>query len=334
MNDTPAFRPYTVPRHLDQDAWLLYETTSIPYYEQCAWLCEDFADFFNRLVTEHSARGTPRVDYWVSRYLNHAENIRRGIEFVKVAGDYMPMYGFLNAPQSDWRGLIENAFGYAIREEWQPKFDPLSLACGLGVETLLNNEWNGLSWANRNKPGEDLTLLDRDDGPKGDLARLVEIGVEGGVLVRPAEYPRYAINRSVTGKPGQRCPRSGVWVPEQGIEGFSLAFCIEGRPMQPAYRILGEEPDFLDIYHKVTRAEDTTWFFVEKADAVTEDAGASQGAPARGRCEAGRPCPQEGYWFTPAQASSRRRFKSGEVMPETGGEYGATIWQWDSNQSK
>lgn len=52
----------------------------------------------------------------------------------------------------------------------------------------------------------------------------------------------------------------------------------------------------------------------------------------RGRCEAGQPCPREGFWFTPAQAGSRRYFKSGEVMPSVGGDYGATIWQWDQNQ--
>lgn len=51
------------------------------------------------------------------------------------------------------------------------------------------------------------------------------------------------------------------------------------------------------------------------------------------RCEAGQPCPREGHWFTPAQADSRRFFKSGEVMPEAGGDYGATIWQWDQNQA-
>jgi hypothetical protein len=52
----------------------------------------------------------------------------------------------------------------------------------------------------------------------------------------------------------------------------------------------------------------------------------------RGRCEAGQPCPSEGFWFTPAQVGSRRFFKAGEVMPEVGGDYGATIWQWDQNQ--
>lgn len=49
------------------------------------------------------------------------------------------------------------------------------------------------------------------------------------------------------------------------------------------------------------------------------------------RCEAGQPCPQTGYWFTPAQANSRRHFKAGEIMPTVGADYGTTIWQWDSD---
>ena len=50
------------------------------------------------------------------------------------------------------------------------------------------------------------------------------------------------------------------------------------------------------------------------------------------RCPAGQPCPRTGYWFTPARLDSRRLFQQGEVMPEAGGDYGVTIWQWDEQQ--
>lgn len=49
-------------------------------------------------------------------------------------------------------------------------------------------------------------------------------------------------------------------------------------------------------------------------------------------CTALQPCPKAGFWFTPAQAGSRRFFKTGELMPDIGGDYGATIWQLDENQ--
>ena len=79
------------------------------------------------------------------------------------------------------------------------------------------------------------------------------------------------------------------------------------------------------------------WYFVERVEGEYEDEPQvdSAHAPAeqtRGRCEAGQPCPREGFWFTPAQASSRHHFSAGEEMPAVGGDYGATIWQWDQNQ--
>jgi hypothetical protein len=53
----------------------------------------------------------------------------------------------------------------------------------------------------------------------------------------------------------------------------------------------------------------------------------------RMRCEGGQHCPQAGWWSTPAQTNSRRRFDAGEVMPVfKDSPWGATIWQWDEQQ--
>lgn len=72
-----------------------------------------------------------------------------------------------------------------------------------------------------------------------------------------------------------------------------------------------------------------TRFEVEDEDGIYAAAAAASSAL---RCEAGQPCPREGHWFTPARADSRRRFSAGEVMPDVGGDYGTTIWQWDEQQ--
>ncbi len=50
------------------------------------------------------------------------------------------------------------------------------------------------------------------------------------------------------------------------------------------------------------------------------------------RVMAGEPCTRNGFWFTPAQANSRRYFTVGQIMPKIKSDYGATIWQWDTNQ--
>jgi hypothetical protein len=81
------------------------------------------------------------------------------------------------------------------------------------------------------------------------------------------------------------------------------------------------------------------WYFVEMVNGEYEDLAeleAQENTTTTGqeriRAEAGLPCPREGYYFTPARIGSRRFFKQGEIMPEVGGDYGATIWQWDGQQ--
>jgi hypothetical protein len=350
----PILLPYDAPRNLDRDAWFLYQTTSIPYYELCARLCEEFAHFFNKLITGHEAHGMGRVDYWVSRYLSHAEDIRRGIGFVKH-GDHMPMLGLLNSPSTDFRGLIENAFGYEARDEWREPFQRMSYACGTGADVLRNNERKGLNWLNRSSFGkQDLAMLDDSRSIVGDTSLAVEHLVKYRLATPPTTFPVHPINRGMKNVPGGRCPQTGVWVPcqwsDDGSGDYNLAFCIEGRPMPPAYKIAGREvediwEDYdckLGIEHKPedlsqlsgtlkTVAEDTTWYFVGPA----QDAAAStpvETTSDRLRCEANNPCPREGYWFTPAKARSRRRFQQGETMPAFSTDYGATIWQWDQHQ--
>lgn len=50
-------------------------------------------------------------------------------------------------------------------------------------------------------------------------------------------------------------------------------------------------------------------------------------APAR--LEAGQPCSVTGYWFSPAQAGSRRHFQQGDILPSfSGSSWGDTLWYW------
>lgn len=52
------------------------------------------------------------------------------------------------------------------------------------------------------------------------------------------------------------------------------------------------------------------------------------------RCDSGQPCPQAGWWMTPAKINSRRWFAKDEMMPDfEDSDFGATIWQWDMDQS-
>ena len=83
------------------------------------------------------------------------------------------------------------------------------------------------------------------------------------------------------------------------------------------------------------RCQPTTWTLVERiADTgggVPGDTDPSR-AGVRIRVMGGQTCSQPGYYFTPAQTNSRRHFKQGDTMPSLGGDYGVTIWQWDTQQ--
>ncbi|SFZ77390.1 PoNe immunity protein domain-containing protein [Chitinimonas taiwanensis] len=69
-----------------------------------------------------------------------------------------------------------------------------------------------------------------------------------------------------------------------------------------------------------------------RANHVLDRVNAVNPSDIRLRCEAGQPCPQAGYWFTPAKVDSRRTFKQGDIMPAVDSAYGATIWQWGADQ--
>ncbi len=82
---------------------------------------------------------------------------------------------------------------------------------------------------------------------------------------------------------------------------------------------------------KIELSSKGTRFEVEGDDGAPVVEGPSSSGASR--CEANQPCPAQGFWFTPAQAGSRKYFNAGEVMRSVGGDYGATIWQWDQNQA-
>lgn len=78
-----------------------------------------------------------------------------------------------------------------------------------------------------------------------------------------------------------------------------------------------------------------SWIYVEQIHGELESWAADdigRGIESGPRVEAGEMCVQPGYYFTPANAGSRRYFSTGEAMPRTDGDYGVTIWQWDMNQ--
>lgn len=57
--------------------------------------------------------------------------------------------------------------------------------------------------------------------------------------------------------------------------------------------------------------------------------------PTRQSVRGGDPCPEAGWWHTPAKAGSRRYFEAGEIMPAIeGSSWGTTHWHWSPTEKQ
>ena len=90
------------------------------------------------------------------------------------------------------------------------------------------------------------------------------------------------------------------------------------KPMPVTWRLIWKDERYLDGVVPPEEAE----FLAPASETPVE----------RLRCEAGQPCPREGWWFTPAKLDSRRHSKQGEAMPDLKSDWGSVIWQWDTRQ--
>lgn len=148
-----------------------------------------------------------------------------------------------------------------------------------------------------------------------------------GPLDAPPSWPQYRLNPKVRVATDATVEVNGVYLPD--ADESAPQFMYAGPDAPPAW--IGFDRATMQNIGEAN----TIWTLVEH---INTSGGGIPGADNpevagfRLRCEAGQPCPQAGFWFTPAQIGSRREFKAGEVMPEMGGDYGVTIWQWDQNQ--
>jgi len=133
--------------------------------------------------------------------------------------------------------------------------------------------------------------------------------------------------------------RRGFWRDEARMVAYVSEALRQGR-LQPDCGIGVGQVTNLNRANLVLGGQANTkrpcnWLFVEMIDGEFDDtADDEEAAPAmrRPNVPAGQPCPESGWWFTPAQPGSRRYFKVGSTMPSLGGDYGDTFWQWSPDQ--
>lgn len=161
-----------------------------------------------------------------------------------------------------------------------------------------------------------------------------------GPLQLPEKIPAYTLDPSVVIRIGAPVTVSGIYLPE--ADNTCAQFLHPGRTTWP-----NGKPQTLTVSQGTVKDEsgrweefqdiETNWTLIKRIpdqfiEVPPEGFYPKQGI-CTGRVEANQPCPQSGWWWTPARNDSRQFFKQNDVMPDfANSNYGATIWYRDANQ--
>ncbi|NMG44313.1 hypothetical protein GPA22_11300 [Aromatoleum toluvorans] len=151
-----------------------------------------------------------------------------------------------------------------------------------------------------------------------------------GPLDAPPTWPIYRLNPAIRVATDEPVKVTGIYLPD--ADDSCAQFFYAGPHATSAS--VGYDPKTTQNIDEV----DTVWTLVERvADSgggvPGDEASIDAGECRRPNVPAGQPCPEAGWWFTPAKADSRRYFRQDEIMPTLGGDYGDTFWQWSPDQS-
>jgi hypothetical protein len=163
-----------------------------------------------------------------------------------------------------------------------------------------------------------------------------------GALNPPDSWPLYQLEPKVIVKTGDQLIITGIYLPD--CDDSCAQLLIKQTPdpdFSPEINLQLNQVPEANIGYDTQRMQRvgtaaTTWTLVKR---IADTGGGIPGntdplrAGVRIRVMGNQPCPNAGYYFTPAQSNSRRHFKQGDTMPSLGGDYGVTIWQWDADQN-
>jgi hypothetical protein len=157
-------------------------------------------------------------------------------------------------------------------------------------------------------------------------------------------YAKIEQDRDLTGKVNPDYNIFQIYRPDGTIAYRHRYYCRRYKQLFEADQMAGFSPEsragdltigHLDFFHALVGSFE---YMLNKRTATTlqnKNSNAGLHHPIRSvpaRCTANQACPQTGYWFTPARENSRTHFEAGQTMPDVGGTWGATFWQWDEQQ--
>jgi hypothetical protein len=310
-----------------QEVYLLERYSSLEYFAQLreTWgkMIEHVENCLQSYLSDLPAkyRSTPLPEQadivWGHRILPNFRDTMQGLHT-----------GFIMLTHGDFRGLhcahgpINDSIGQ--RRDYSP--DWMSVEDRNVYEDLLEQAA---------KMAGHITATEGAYWQPLDLTNYVE---ELKTLPPLAELATYRINQKVSVRVGAKTPQSGIYVPD--VENSCAQFLSTYYNEAPHAYVVAGFRDLLDPRtgekydeEPILEEKDCTWYLVECASASEDVPQSDIADPAQlMRVAAGQPCPEAGFYFTPARANSRKLFKQGEIMPDLGTDYGTTIWQWDAKQ--
>ncbi|SLJ84302.1 hypothetical protein [Psychrobacter sp. DAB_AL43B] len=138
-----------------------------------------------------------------------------------------------------------------------------------------------------------------------------------GPLNPPESRPIYSLNQQYSVKTDEIVPVAGIYVPNRA--DASAQVLLDGMLANEAN--VGYDPD---TTHAVGDAA-VTWMLVER---IADSGGGSSAIPESSRCEADKPCPQTGLWWSPA-SQELQHFQADDIMPDMTIEIWETIWYFN-----
>lgn len=316
-------------RNLSQEAHLWYTLVSPEYLEQARLRLQEAFDFLDTRAKAHPfIGGYAPVPYWGGKMEHLLQNFHNA-KSALTHGEFAPMIAFCGGIETIPRGFKESNMEWLSETDQQEFMNRLNAAYSV-ASTFSDAIMMSIMYSSDNYKNGSADWhyeIPEDMGIVGDhIARNYEEYIFPQL---PAEIPEYAPDTSVTCKTGEIVPWTGVWVPTTGMGSAALVFARKQlQIMQASYEL--EEIDEDEIFTVV----DTAFHPVKPTGRMIPHPAFAQSTPkTRPNVPANTPCPEAGWWFTPALANSRRYFKQGEVMPSVGGDYGDTFWQWSHDQS-
>jgi hypothetical protein len=273
--------------------------------------------YMHNLPPNYRSRPLPEQPdvVWGNRVLPNFRSTLQGLHqgFVLLTHADLRGLSYAHGPRSDFKGQMDYWSG------WMPRAD----------ENLYGEYLN--------KCIEMAHNIVMTEGAYWDTLPLSHYACCVMPVRKPARWPAYQINTSVTVESGKKTEKSGIYVPNvaQSCAQFLSADYHEA----PEARVLVGYQDLLhpttgEKYDKepVLDERPCVWYLVERAS-EPELGTHYNDENQTSRVLAGNKCPATGYYFTPAHPDSRRIFHEGDVMPDIESSYGIAIWQWDSSQS-